>query len=71
MPFELGKSVKSSAVLAVCVAIAVYISLNWVKPHIVTRQQIVDPSLVNTYTTFTALTAFITGMLIAFAMTMI
>ena len=67
MTFEVMKNLKMGGVLAVCVALAVYFSLTWIKPHVVTRQQVVDPNLVNTYTGFATLSVFLTFMLLAFA----
>ena len=49
--------IKSLLILAACVAIASYASCNLLKPHLVTRQQVVDPNLVNTYTGFITLLA--------------
>ena len=67
MAFDLAESVKNAAVLAICLAVAVYASSYFVKPHLVTRQQEVDPNLVNTYTGFTAMVGFVTCILLNFA----
>lgn len=59
MAFDLAASVKPALVIAICVALATYISCNLLKPHLVTRQNTVDPNLVNTYTAFTAMIVLI------------
>ena len=59
MAFDLAANVKPALVLAICVALATYVSCNLLKPHLVTRQNVVDPNLVNTYTGFIALVVFL------------
>ena len=59
MGFDLATTIKPALVLALCFAIATYVSANLLRPHLVTRQNVVDPNLVNTYTGFIAMVVFL------------